>query len=333
MLNAKLNMFGDNGSLSENAGKVKDFEQVKRDFETALNSGKDYGPQLLDLSTAIAYSVVRKCLDPQRKTAPARYVVSDNGYNPAMDDLRRGIAADVALLDSTQTAAEKATRATLDADGNPVTEVADKDAETALAALIDRTLTDGIDLVNTAVVALLEQAADHADGPGWLDRPYTIRRLSRRVYIKEADSAAYRDDETTPAQEVYRAVRRAVQESRAVQTDPRNGYTYIEELTVDGLDAIYYRLQKYADLGGYNVNGNYTADRQTVTEYNAIMAKLNLTDRQAEVLRLRMQGKGYKAIATYLGVTQRAVSKTMEQVQKKALAIGLIPPADADGKN
>lgn len=333
MLNTKLNMFGDNGSLSENAGKVKDFEQVKRDFETAHASGKDYGPQLLDLSTAIAYSVVRKCLDPQRKTAPARYVVSDNGYNPAMDDLRRGIAADVALLDSTQTAADKAIRATLDKDGEPVTVTADKDAETALNALIDRTLTDGIDLVQTAAAALLEQAADHADGPGWLDRPYSVRRLSRRVYIRAEDSAAYRDDETTPAQEVYRAVRRAVQESRAVQTDPRNGYTYIEDLTVDGLDAIYYRLQKYADLGGYNVNGNYTADRQTMTEYNAIMGKLNLTARQAEVLALRMRGHGYKAIATYLGVTKRAVSKTMEQIQKKALAIGLIPPADADGKN
>lgn len=36
---------------------VKDFEQVKRDFETALNSGKDYGPALLDLSTVFAYSV------------------------------------------------------------------------------------------------------------------------------------------------------------------------------------------------------------------------------------------------------------------------------------
>ena len=333
MLNAKLNMFGDNGSVPENAGKVKDFEQVKRDFETALNSGKDYGPQLLDLSTAIAYSVVRKCLDPQRKTAPARYVVSDNGYNPAMDDLRRGIAADAALLDSTQTAADKAIRATLDKDGEPVTVTADKDAETALNALIDRTLTDGIDLIQTAAVALLEQAADHADGPGWLDRPYSVRRLSRRVYIRAEDSAAYRDDTTTPAQEVYRAVRRAVQESRAVQTDPRNGYTYIEDLTADGLDVIYYRLQKYADLGGYNVNGNYTADRQTMTEYNAIMGKLNLTARQAEVLALRMRGHGYKAIATYLGVTKRAVSKTMEQIQKKALAIGLIPPADADGKN
>ena len=312
---------------------VKDFEQVKRDFETALDSGKDYGPALLDLSTVFAYSVVNKCIDPQRKAAADHDSVSDNGQNPAMIALKRGIAFDRRTLDNTTAAANAATRCTMNKDGDPVTETVDSDAAAALAALVGETLSDGIDLVQTAAVALLEQAADHANGPGWLDKPYTVRRLSRKVYIKETDSAAYRDDETTPAQEVYRAVRRAVQESRAVQTDPRNGYTYIEELTVDGLDAIYYRLQKYADLGGYNVNGNYTADRQTVTEYNAIMDKLNLTARQAEVLALRMRGHGYKAIATYLGVTKRAVSKTMEQVQKKALAIGLIPPADADGKN
>lgn len=322
---------------------VKDFEQVKRNFETALDSGKDYGPALLDLSTVFAYSVVNKCIDPQRKAAADRDSVSDNGQNPAMIALKRGIAFDRRTLDNTAAAANAATRCTLNKDGDPVTETVDRDAAAALAALVGETLSDGIDLVQTAAVALLEQAADHADGPGWLDKPYTVRRLSRKVYIKETDSAAYRDDTTTPAQEVYRAVRRAVQESRAVQTDPRNGYTYIEDLTADGLDVIYYRLQKYADLGGYAHNGqdgdrlpgspagfgqgggHYTADRQTVTDYNAIMAKLNLTDRQAEVLRLRMQGKGYKAIATYLGVTQRAIAKTVEQVQKKAVAIGLTP--------
>ena len=326
-----------------NAAPVKDFEQVKRDFETALDSGKDYGPALLDLSTIFAYSVVNKCIDPQRKTAADRDSVSDNGQNPAMVALKRGIAFDRRTLDNTAAAANAATRATLNKDGDAVTETVDADAEKALAALLDETLSDGIDLVQTAALALLEQAADHANGPGWLDRPYTVRRLSRRVYIKETDSAVYRDDETTPAQEVYRAVRRAVQESRAVQTDPRNGYTYIEDVTVDGLDVIFYRLQKYADLGRYAHNGqdgdrlpgspagftgggsHYTADRQTVADYNAILAKLNLTDRQAEVLRLRMQGKGYKAIATYLGVTQRAIAKTVEQVQKKAVAIGLTP--------
>lgn len=325
------------------AAPAKDFEQVKRDFETALDSGKDYGPALLDLSTVFAYSVVNKCIDPQRKTAADRDSISDNGQNPAMIALKRGIAADRRTLDNTNAAANVATRATLNKDGDPVTETADSDAAAAVAALLDETLTDGIDLVQTAAVALLEQAADHADGPGWLDRPYTVRRLSRRVYIRTEDSAAYRDDETTPAQEVYRAVRRAVQESRAVQTDPRNGYTYIEDLTADGLDTIYYRLHKYADLGGYAHNGqdgdrlpgspagygqsgeHYTADRQTVTDYNAIMKQLNLTDRQALILRLRMQGKGNKAIATYLGVTYQAVQNTLAKIQKKAVAIGLTP--------
>ena len=322
---------------------VKDFEQVKRDFETAHASGKDYGPALLDLSTVFAYSVVNKCIDPQRKAAADRDTISDNGQNPAMIALKRGIAADRRTLDNTAAAANAATRATLNADRDAVTETVDKDAAAALAALVGETLSDGIDLVQTAAAALLEQAAAHADGPGWLDRPYTVRRLSRRVYVKAEDSAAYRDDETTPAQEVYRAVRRAVQESRAVQTDPRNGYTYIEDLTADGLDVIYFRLHKYADLGGYAHNGqdgdrlpgspagfgqggtHYTADQQTVTDYNAIMERLNLTDRQAVILRLRMQGKGNKAIATYLGVTYQAVQNTLAKIQKKAVAIGLTP--------
>lgn len=330
-------------TTTQTAADKRDFEQVKRDFETALENGGDYSPALLDLSTAIAFSVVRKCIDPQRKTAADRETVSDNGLNPAMVELRRGIAFDRRTLDNTQTAANKATKITYTADGDAVTETADHDAENALNALIGETLSDGIDLVQTAACALLEQAADHADGPGWLDRPYTVRRLSRRVYIKETDGAAYREDETTPAQEVYRAVRRAVQESRAVQTDPRNGYTYIEDMTADGLDAIYYRLHKYADLGGYAHNGqdgdrlpggpagfgqgggHYTADRQTVADYNDIIDRLDLTPRQREVLELRMSGRGYKAIASYLGVTQRAIAKTVEQVQKKALAIGLTP--------
>lgn len=209
----------------------RDFEQVKRDFEQAYAAGGDYSAALLELSTAIAYSVVRKCLDPQAKTAPDRETVSDNAQSPAMLQLRRGIAFDRRTLDNTAAAADRATRITFTADGDAVTEVADKTAAAALAALVGETLSDGIDLVQEAAAALLEQAADHADGPGWIDRPFTVRRLARKVYIRETDSAEYRDDETTPAQEVYRAVRRAVRNSAAVQTDPRNGYTYLDELT------------------------------------------------------------------------------------------------------
>lgn len=301
------------------------FEQVKRNYETALASGKDTSAELTALASAVAYSVINKCIDPQRKTAADRDTVSNSGYNPALVAIKRGIAADLATLDNTRRNADKATRTTYNADGDTITEIADRDAENALAALIGETLSDGIDLVQSAAVAILEQAADHASGVEWLDRPYTVRRLSKRVYIQSADSAAYKEVETTPIQEIYRAVRQAVQDSRATQTDPRNGYTYIEELTADGLETIYHRLQKWADIGGYDCNGNYTADTQTVTDYETIVARLEPTDRQAQILRLRMQGKGYRQIATYFGVTHNAVINCLKKVQSKAAAIGLTP--------
>lgn len=302
------------------------FETVKRNYETALAQGKDTAQELTALATAVAYSVINKCIDPQRKTAAQRDTASNTGFNPAMVELKRGIAADLATLDNTRRNANAATATTYNADGDLVTVTADKDAAAALVDLMATTLSDGIDLVQTAALAILEQAAEHADPAApWLDTPYTTRRLSRRVYIRSDESAAYRDDETTPIQEVYRAVRQAVQNSRAVQTDPRNGYSYIEDMTADGLDTIYYRMGKYTDLGGYDCNGNYTTDRQAAADYETLVASLNLTDRQAQILRLRMQGKGYKAIATYLGVTQRAIAKTVGQIQTKATAAGLTP--------
>lgn len=306
------------------------FETVKRNYETALAQGKDTTQALTALATAVAYSVINKCIDPQRKAAAQRDTISNTGFNPAMVSLKRGIAADLATLDNLRTAADKATRTAYNADGDMVTETADKDAEKAVAALIGETLSDGIDLVQAAALAILEQAAEHAaDGGEWLDAPHTVRRLSRRVYIRTEDSAAYRDNETTPIQEVYRAVRQTVQNSRAVQTDPRNGYSYIEDLTVDGLETIYYRLHKYADLGGVDCNGNYTTDRQSMADYETLVARLDLTDRQAQILRLRMQGHGNKAIASYLGVTYQAVQNTLAKVQRKAQSIGLTPSRHA----
>lgn len=301
------------------------FENVKRTFETAYASGTDYTAALYDLATAVAYSVVNKCIDPQRKAAATRETVSNSGYNPAMVELKNGISKDRRTLANTSYCAAVATRSAFNADGDRVTEIADKDAADALSKLTAETLTDGIDLVHTAAVAILEQAAEHATAAAWLDSVYTVRRLSKKVYIQHTDSAAYKDTDTTPIQEVYKAVRKAIQDSRATATDPRNGYSYIEELTADGLDTIYYRLGKYTDLGGYNADGQYTTDGQSVADYETIAASLNLTDRQAQVLALRMQGKGHKAIATYLGITQRAIAKTFEQVQKKAIAAGLTP--------
>lgn len=299
------------------------FENVKRNYEKALASGKDSGTELTALATAVAYSVLNKCIDPQRKTAAERETVSNSGHSPALVALKRGIAHDMATLEKMRYCADRAIHTTYNADGDSVTEVNDKNAYNALTDLAADTLTDGIDLVQTAALAILEQAAEHASGEKWLDVPYTVRRLSKKVYIKRTDSAAYKTVETTPIQEVYRAVRKAIQDNRAVKTEPSNSYVYIDELTPDELDTIYYRLGKYTDLGGYDGNGNYTAGNYTVKQYENIVSRMELTDRQAQILKLRMQGKGYKAIATYLGVCQNAIVKTVKQIQVKATAAGL----------
>ena len=330
-------------TTAQDAQTVNRFDHLKRAFESAYAvDPADSGDALTALATAVAHSVVGKLIDPQRKTAAERQTVSASGLNPAIVALRRGIAADRATLDNTRRNMDAATAIVYNADGDAVREVMDADAERAAAKLCAECLTDGIDLVQTAALSLWEQAQERAAGAGWLDVPYTVRRLSRRVYIQADASAAYTDTETTPIQEAYRAVRRAVQDSRAVQTDPRNGYMYIEELTADGLDTIYVRLGRYADMGGYAVNGSLsdmdgapagygtgdglcTADSETAKDAAALLAALNLTAKQARVLKYRMQGYGYKAIATACGVTQRAIAKTVEQIQRRAGEIGLAP--------
>ncbi len=210
-----------NTNTTNTAKSRPDFEQVKRNYETALASGKDSTQELTDLATAVAYSVLNKCIDPQRKTAADRETVSDNGHSPALVQLKRGIAADLATLDNLRTATNKATRTAYNADGDLTTETVDKDAEKAVAALVGETLSDGIDLVNAAALAILEQAAEHADPAApWLDTPYTTRRLSAVSISAQRTAAHIVTKPQPPIQEVYRAVRQAVQDSRATQTDP-----------------------------------------------------------------------------------------------------------------
>lgn len=310
------------------ADPAASFAALLRDYEQAHAAGTDNG-ELYALAAAVALSVVKKCIDPQRKAATEKETVSNAGQSPALVSVRRGIIADLSAVASLDKAAAVAYAWRTNADGDIVTEIVDKAAAAVVDTLAGETLSDGLDIVHAAAVAIMEQAAEHAAAPGWLETPYKLRRLSRRVIIKEVDGAKWETVDTTPIQEVYRAVRRAVQNSRAVQTDPRNGYLYIEDIAADPdsdkTETIYRRLQKWADLGGETKQGHYTADPQTVADYNAIVGALNMTDRQAQIVRLRMSGYGYKAIATYLGIPQSTVCRCMYQLRDKCEKIGFTP--------
>lgn len=313
------------------------FQTLISNYEAALASGADITEALYELAKAAAASVVKKCIDPQRKSATLREEVSNNGHNPALSAVRRGIMADMELLKNTAEAHAAATNWKYNDNGDIVTEVVDQAAEKAAAALQGETLTDGIDLIHAAALAILEMSEAHAAATGWMEAPYTARRISRRVYVKMEDSAKWEEEETTPIREVYRSIRREVQNSRAMQTDPRNGYTYIEDVAADpdsnAIETIYRRLGKYADLGGYTCDmngkpkfdGTYTADMQTVMDYNDIMERLNLTERQATIIGLRMRGYGVKAIATYIGVKVQTVQCALKRLQERCENIGFTP--------
>lgn len=312
---------------------------------TLVNSGdmesKEFADALTAFSAACALSVLKRVIDPQgsrknvvKASIPAcgvencRYKCdncktrsknngpSNSGFNPALVSMRRELKKALKSLEAIRPGGTQ-----------------------IVNALIGDDLGDGIDLAQEASAAILEEIQKQRERePGReidFERAYKLRRLKRRVYNRvDETSAMFETVETTPIQEIYRAIRRAIASSRAMAADPRNGYSYIEDVLTDpesGEDVnIYRRLPKYADLGGAvcDFNGKeteYTTAQEDANRAAYIMAALDLTDRQRQFLTWRIQGYGYRAIAQKAGVTQRAVVCVLEAIQKKAEKIGFTP--------
>lgn len=307
-----------------------------QDLVKAYNADPTDERVLIDLATATARSVLKKVIDPTRKGNGE--TVSDSGQSPALLKIRSEMSADLAYMETLSNAVNRATHWSYNDNGDPVNVVDDPDADRAVSQMIKMTLGDGLDLVNDAVVAILDETAkqaDRNDGDGVdLERPYTVRRLKRRVWIKTAESVnGWETVETTPIQEVFKAVRRAIDASRAMQTDPRNGYTYLADVASDpesdAESVIYRRFAKYADMGGRvcDFNGKETApttaDAETVKDLDRIVESMNLTDRESEILRFRLRGYSVKAAATAMGVSVNTYKGALNRMRAKAAAVGL----------
>lgn len=299
------------------ANLIREYERQARTRTPQTES--EYTKALMNLATAVAYSVLRKCIDVSQ--------------NKSLIQVRQEMTKDIAMLNNLIHASNNAYETTYNTNGDSVQAIKDKDCVQALSHIASQTLGDGLDLVNDAVVAIITETEKTNKQGEFMERPYKTRRLKKKVYIKTADSVnGWEDVETTPIQEVYKAVRRSIDSSRAMQSDPRNGYTYIEDLATDtesnSTETIYRRMSKYADIGGYATDYNgketlYSTDRQTIIDIDELVEQMDLTTKQAKVLQLRQCGYGQKAIATYLGVTKQAIQKTLKQLQAKALEIGL----------
>lgn len=278
-----------------------------------------------DLATAVAFSVLRKCLDPQAKSGKP----SNSGCNPQLDEVKRSIYRDTNTLKNIDYSYKKAFVTVYNEDGDRQTKTADSDYRYAYNKLTQQTLGDGLDLVNTAIASLLDECTKvDTTTENFLETVYTVRRLKKKVWIKVEDSVnGWETVETSPIREVYKAVRREVANNRSLNIDPSNGYMYLEDLARDEESneetTIYRRLNKFSDLAGNVTDFNgavkfETVDSASVTDYDTMVERLELTTRQAQILQLRMSGYGYIAIGTYLGVNEKSVRDVLKTVQKKA---------------
>lgn len=319
-------------TTADTNAKTNTFADLLREYEQQTTTRtpqteKAYTTALLNLATATAYSVLKKCIDVSQ--------------NKALIQVKRDIAKDTAFLRNIEYAQTNAYEYKYNKDGERVLTIKDKDLHKALTDLCGLSMGEGVDIVNDAVITIMqetEKARERNSGtltPEFMETPYTIRRLKRKVWIKvEQNVDGWETVETTPIQETYKAVRRAIDQSRAVRTDAQNGYTYLSDLARDEEsgteETIYRRLPKYADMGGAvtDFNGKetaYTADEQTANDMDTLVESLNLSKQQADILKLRLSGYGYKAIATYFGVRPDSITKQIKRIREKAISIGLKP--------
>lgn len=312
--------------------ETRNFTDLLRQYEKEYNNDKTsvaFSNVLDELATAVAYSVIKKCLDPQRKGRKDGQV-SNSGCNTQLDEVKRSIYRDKNTLANIDYSCKQAFVTVYNEDGDRQTKTKDSDYRYAYNKLSQQTLGDGLDLVHVAMVALLDES-EKADRTkeNFLENTYNVRRLKKKVWIKSEDSInGWETVETSPIKKVYKAVRREVANNRSLNIDPSNGYLYLEDLATDEESneetTIYRRLNKFSDLAGNVTDFNgavkfETVDANSVTDYDTMVEKLELTARQAKILELRMGGYGYVAIATYLGVNEKSVRDVLKTVQKKAI--------------
>jgi hypothetical protein len=328
--NAKKTTTTTNNAFSD---LLRTYENATRHRNENAETEKAYTTALQDLATACTFSVLKKLCNVGGTVTEQTKSTTDTAKT--IRQLRQSLAKDLHDLNRLAYASANATAQEYNADGDLITVIKDKDLHKALTDLCAECFGDGLDLMHTAVATILTETAKATDlTANFMEIPYNVRRLKRKVYIQSVDSlGGYETVQTTAIQEVYKAIRREIESNRTMQV-ASNKYTYLESIATDTESdtetEVFRRLTRYSGLAyeQTDISGKVTAitaDSETVRTTDELIAQMNLTTKQAKVLQLRQSGYGYKAIATYLGVTQRAVAKTVQAIQTKALAIGLTP--------
>lgn len=194
---------------------------------------------------------------------------------------------------------------------------------------------DADDLIQVAALAILQQVKrmQATDGKIDLESVYTRKTLRKKTLVISGNNElSYINKETTGIQEIFRAVRSYINSNK--NRYQVSNFSYLQAVAKDTQETYYYRLPKYADLGGYvrDYNGKNTfytvgdSAADDLSKIKQIIGKLQLTATQTEILKYRLRGLSYREIAARRGTSATAVLKAVKQIQAKAIKINFCPP-------
>ena len=307
----------------------KTFPLLLRTFENNYDPSAEYESEadslnadlLYSVAYALTYSVIKKILNVSASSVV--YAMRSDLYR---EQTRQ---ATLAYLDPLSYSEG------YNKDGETVREE-DKKVKKSIISALRETAGDGFDLVQDAVVKLLEEISKTTDlSSGYMERPYKVRRLKKKVRIQDESSVGgWETVETTIVQETFKCIRGKISASSSVES-ASDKYSYLEDYTTDEEtgweEVIYRRLSKYSQLADpvYDFNGAETVTVavgiEDYTRVEETVAAMGLTARESAVLKYRLSGYGNKAIATALGITENSVKGARNTIRKKAERIGLDP--------
>ena len=281
------------------------------------------------LSKLVAHSIVTKLIDPQKASALKLDKISDSGLNPTMLQLRKDLVFDSLIIENQIIAMNGEYEEVANKNGDIVIEY-NEDDDRILNERASETIGDGMDLIHEAVVALLEQMRKN-EGMTDLDSIIEIEKPSKRVKISADDIITVKTEESKPIVEVYRKCRRYIANNGSVKVSPNSKYTYIQDESFEGesgMEAIYRRSKKYADIGGHIVDsdihssfsGLYTASASDFSEADkmeSLIDSLRLSTRQREILELRLRGYSIRGVADKLGIRKSTVEEQIKRICEK----------------
>jgi len=107
-------------------------------------------------------------------------------------------------------------------------------------------------------------------------------------------------------------VRKYIYNNKSIENNGK--FVYIEDLkqnenetAENALDREYIRMNKYDGIDNYN----------DYIDYNNMLSKLDLTDRQTEIIILRMRGLSVNEIAKKYGVKHNTISTQLQRIRDK----------------